>query len=528
MNSALRPVGNAAQLPPLARGRSAISGGELAIAVHYEPSGLDPQLDAAELALQMTAAVFDPLINKTVDGDYLPGLAEGFDISADACVYTLRLRDDVFFHDGEPLTAAAVKFSLDRARDPAKPSRLAGPLLGSYRETRVLDELTVEIHLTRPYALLLDALSQGWLAPVSPAAVRRLGAGFKRRPVGTGPFVFQEWVAGEHIVLRRNPHYAWAPPLVDNRGPAHLDAIRFVFIADAAARTAALESGAVDAVFNLPPADIARLRGTRGLQVEVRPVGGIPVCMMMNTARLGTCELAVRRAINYAIDQDALARTLFHGEIPRAFGPVSQFTPGYEPAVEDFYAYAPATARHLLEEAGWSDRDGDGVREKNGERLILDFAALPVNHQQELGAIVAQQLREVGIQVEITLADPLPWLRAGMRGDHHLVPLGHYASSAQPLGLVYHSRHSGADGYGWSKRSARHRPGFDALLERAESSRRGDDATPLLQQAQRLVMEEALAVPLHCHTLAVGRRAGVRGLRFDAIGAYPLFHDTQL
>jgi len=500
--------------------------GELVIAVHYEPSGVDPHIGAAELALQMTNACFDTLVVKTTEGDYLPALAERYEVSADEKRYTFHLRRDVRFHDGTGFNAAAVKFSLDRARDPANRSQLAGGMLGPYVGSEVIDDYTVAVQLSEPYALLLDSLSQGWLAPVSPLAVERLGKDFARAPVGTGPYIFEEWVAGSHIRLRRNPDYAWPHALVDNKGAASVPYLRFDFIAAPAARTAALEAGEVDAVFYAAPADVARLRADARYGIDVWPIRGIPVCMMMNIARTPTHELAVRRAINHAIDQDALVAEVFHGEFARAYGPVSQFTLGYEPAVEQMYPFDLAKSRELLDLAGWKEFDAEGYRVRDGERLKLVFYALPVNFYPEFGVIVTRMLREVGIEVEVRLEAPVAWIHAGMRGEHHLIPQGKYASSCQLLSFVYHSRNSGPNGYGWSKRGADHHPGFDALLERAERTLPVKDFVPLYQKVQTTVMDEALIVPLHCNTNIVARRAGISGLKFDAIGAYPYFHDV--
>ena len=500
----------------------------LSIGVHYEPSGLDPHIGSAELALQMTNAVFDTLVIRTSDGKYLPGLAEHFDVSSDGCVYTFRLRRDVRFHDGTPFDASAVAFSLRRAHAPENRSQLARAMLGPYRSCRVLDDYTLEVALATPYALFLDALSQGWLAPVSPAAVEASGQAFSRHPVGTGPFVFDRWTSGERIVLKRNENYRWGPRTADNRGPAHLDEISFVFLSDDDQRSAALETGDVDAVFYLPPADAARLRDDDRYVVQTWPIRGIPVCLMMNTARAPTNDLRVRQALNFAIDQDALADAVFRGEFARAYGPVSQFTLGYSPSVEQSYPYDADAARRLLDEAGWRSIDEDGVRTKDGKRLKLLFYALPVNFYPEFGNIVSAQLLEVGIDVEVVLLDPLDWIKAGMRGDHHLIPQGKYGSSAQLLSFVYHSRHSGPEGYGWSKRSASDPPGFDELLEHAEQTFDIDEFVPLFQQAQNIVMDEALIVPLHCNTNIVATRAGVHGIGFDATGAYPLFHDADI
>jgi peptide/nickel transport system substrate-binding protein len=499
----------------------------LAIGVHYEPSGVDPHINAAELGLQMTMGVFDTLVCKTPEGDYLPHLAESFEISPDERVYRFRLRRDVKFHDGTPFDAAAVKFSLDRAADPANRSQLAGSMLGPYQGSRVVDEHQLEIRLSAPYALLLDSLSQGWLAPVSPSAVKRYGSDFGRHPVGTGPFRFEGWIANGRITLRRNPDYAWAPPVVQNRGAAYLDEISFRFLPHDMDRTAALEEGAVNAVFYVPPGDIGRLAANPAFRVGTWPIRGIPVCMMMNIARPPTSELAVRQAINYAIDQEALVQQVFRGHFPRAFGPLSQFTLGYEPSVEQLYAHDLVRAQRLLQEAGWTALDGDGIRTKEGQRLELEFYALPVNYYPEFGRIVQHQLFQAGIGVTVRQLAPPDWIQAGRRGDHHLIPQGKYTSSPHLLSYVYHSRHS-QDGYGWSKRPAEHRPGLDELLERGERALRKDEYLPIYRQVQQIVMEEALIAPLHCNTNVVVTRAGIAGLRFDAIGAYPYFHDTSI
>jgi peptide/nickel transport system substrate-binding protein len=505
-----------------------MSRNKLNIGVHYEPSGIDPHIGSAELSLQMTNAVFDTLVNKTSDGRYLKGLAESFEISADECSYTFRLQRNVKFHDGTPFNATAVAFSLQRAYNPENRSQLAKAMLGPYQGCRIIDEHILEVKLVKPYALFLDAVSQGWLAPVSPAAVAKYGNDFSRNPVGTGPYTFDQWLPGERIILKRNDKYRWGPPLVKNRGPAYLEEISFVFLPDDSERTIALESGTVDVVFYVSPTDATRLRKNERYIVRTWPILGIPVCMMMNTIRAPTNELKVRQAINYAVDQTALIDKVFRGEFARAYGPVSQFTLGYAPSVEDKYPYDPNMAKQLLDEAGWMNMAPNGVREKNGNRLKLFFYALPVNFYPEFGKIITKQLVNVGIDVEVVLLNPIDWIRAGMRGDHHLIPQGKYGSSAQLLSFIYHSKHSGPNGYGWSKRTASHHHVIDELLEQAEQTLSIEKFVPLYQQAQDIIMDEALIVPLHCNANVVASRIGIDGIQFDAIGAYPLFHDTVI
>jgi len=499
----------------------------LSVGVHYEPSGVDPQINAAELGLQMTMGVFDTLVVMTPDGRFLPHLAESWEISPDERTYRFHLRKDVRFHDGTAFDAGAVKHTLDRARDPANKSQLAGSMLGPYRRAEVVDDYTLALYLEEPYAALLESLSQGWLAPVSPAAARRLGADFRLQPVGTGPFIFDEWKPGKHIRLRRNPDYGWPPPGVINHGPALLDEVAFVFLPGDADRVAALESGEVNAVFYVPPSEVARLRGEPAYTVETWPIRGAPVCMMMNMAKAPTNELVVRRAINHAIDQAALVKQVFHGEFAAARGPLSQYTLGYDKGVEAMYPYDPALARALLAEAGWVDRDGDGVREKDGQRLSVVFYALPVNFYPEFGRFVSECLAQIGAAVEVRVVPAGEWMRAADAGEHHLVPQGKYASSPHILSYIYHSRASNAR-YGWTKRPASCCPELDRLLEQGERALAVEEYVPLYERVQRLIMEQALIVPLHCNTNIVAVARGITGLAFDAIGAYPLLHDVRI
>ncbi|WP_210419268.1 ABC transporter substrate-binding protein [Acetobacter vaccinii] len=497
---------------------------QLRIGVHYEPSNVDPHLGAAELALQMTNGVFDTLVNKTADGAYLPGLAETFSISDDHLRYTFHLRKDVVFHDGTPFTAHAMKISLDRARDPQNKSQLAGGLLGSYRESRAVDEHCLEIILDSPYALLLDALSQGWLAPVAPTCATSAGSTFITHPVGTGPFRFVRWNKGDCLIIRRNEAYAWAPPVVDNAGPPLVDEILFKFLPDDNARTAALLDGSVDMILAANPADAQTLRATAGLAVTTWPIRGVPVSLMMNIKRSPTSSLAVRQAISHALDVDALVQEVFRGEFTRAYGPVSQFTLGYEPGVENMYPHSPTKAATLLEQEGWMPGP-DGIRERDGEALRVTFYALPVNFYPQFGAIVARQLALVGIAVDVELCSPPQWIQAGMQGLHNLIPQGKYASSSQLLGFVYHSRKSGPGSYGWSKRGPQDYPTIDTQIDAAETCLTPAEFVPHFATVQMDIMRAALAVPLHCNATLVAARDTIGGLRFDAIGAYPLFHD---
>ncbi|TMJ14964.1 MAG: ABC transporter substrate-binding protein, partial [Bacillati bacterium ANGP1] len=174
---------------------------------------MDPQVTNFDSTIRVTLNVCEPLVWEPTPGRFVPGLADSWEVSPDATAYTFRLKQGVRFHDGTPLTAEAVKFTMDRVVNPETKAGQSHDQLGPYDHTEVVDDHTVKIVMKEGYAPLLTNLN-GYLGIVSPTAVAKMGlAEFARRPVGTGPFMVQEWVPKDHITLARNPNYAWGSSL---------------------------------------------------------------------------------------------------------------------------------------------------------------------------------------------------------------------------------------------------------------------------------------------------------------------------
>ena len=328
---------------------------------------LDPHVTSQSVSHFIMLNIFDPLVSLRADGQVFPGLAESWTSSPDGLVWTFKLKQGVKFHDGTPLNAEAVKFSFDRMVDPETKSRQAGVALrGFYDRSEVVDANTVRIVLKKPKASFLTVISQAFFAPVSPKAVKELGAEFGRHPVGTGPFKFVEWVQNQHVKLVRNPDYNWGPSYL-HKGPANFATLTFRQIPDAGARLAALESGQVDAI-DLPPThQIMRLKADPRFQVKSAPQPGMPWGWPMNTKRAPTNDLKVRQAMIYALDREGLVRSVHQGVFKPAYGPLTPATFAYNPAVEKMYPYDPKKAEALLDEAGWK-KGADGMRAKDGVR----------------------------------------------------------------------------------------------------------------------------------------------------------------
>jgi len=499
-------------------------GGKLIYGLTLVVSGIDPHVDASsELGIPLTS-VYDTLVYQDLDGTFVPGLAERWEVSDDGLVYTFHLRKNVIFHDGTPFTAQAVKFSFDRIADPQTKSRKAASLLGPYDHTEVLNDHTVRVHFRRPHAAFLDAASQVYLAIVSPTAVQKWGAEYQEHQVGTGPFKLKEYVPKDHLILERNPDYHWAPAVYRHQGPAYLDEIEFRFFPDPASRVLALESGQAHVMGEIPPQDVARLQRSPDFDIVPVPIPGQPLQFFINSEKPPTDDLQVRQALLYATDRQAIVQAIFRGTSPPAYGPLCAVTWGYDESVRQMYPHDPARAAALLEKAGWVDTDGDGIRDKDGQPLVLQMILMSWGYVPEVGQMLQAQWRQVGIEVQMQeMAFPAA-LAAAREGQHHLAPMLFSSSDPGILSATFHSANAEA-GFNWAKVRDEE---LDRLLDAGAQAMDEKERLALYAQAQHRIMDLALIIPIRDYVNLNGISAKVKGLRYDHRGWFPWLHDVYL
>ncbi len=485
------------------------------------PSGIDPHVNASsELGIPLTN-VYDTLVYQDPEtGEFVPGLAERWEISDDGLTFTFHLRHDVSFHDGTPFNADAVRINLERITDPETASQKAVFMLGPYERTKVIDEYTVRIYQSRPYAPLLDALSQVYLGMASPTALEKWGPDYQFHQVGTGPFKFAEYLPNDHLTLVRNPDYAWGPSVFENQGPAHVAEIEFRFFVDPATRAPALETGETHIVGEVPPRDATRLDEQADFALYAIPIPGQPSQFFLNAQRTPLDDLRVRQALLYATDRETIVNTLFGETSPVAYGPLSAATGGYDPAVRDFYPYDPNRAQNLLEEAGWHDSDQDGWRDQDGTPLQLTMALGSWGFNPDMAQILQAQWSEIGIGLT---AEVLPYpalLEAGREGTHHLVGFNLFGRDPNLLWAFYHQD----GGFNFSQAADET---LNAQLD-AAASITGPERTALYAQIQQHIMERALVLPVRDYVNLNVAQSEVQGLRFDAQGWFPWLIDVKL
>jgi peptide/nickel transport system substrate-binding protein len=361
--------------------------GALRVALTALPNSLDcPQLsdiNASLVALQL----YNSLLWIDDEGRLTPALAERWEISADGTAYTFYLRHGVVFHNGEPFTADAVVTSWQRGIRPEMRLRDRWAMVSAVEK---VDDYTVILRSEQPNALLLRTIAGAWcMAP--PHYLAEVGeAGFLKHPVGTGPFMLEEWMPDERVVLQANPTY-W------EAGLPKLAQLSFRPIPEAFTRAAAVRTGEIDIAGRLSVNDAALLEEVANIQVIHYPVDRVYVVAFNNlTSGVGqpTERLEVRHAMNYAVDRQGLLDTFFEGYGRPATGFVTPANLGYDITLQP-YPYDPEKARQLLAEAGYPDG------------FSLDFAC-PAKVYANFDLVcqaVQGYLQAVGIQTELELVE---------------------------------------------------------------------------------------------------------------------------
>ena len=484
----------------------ASAGGTLTIGLPVEPETLDPG-DAVFVQEQFILMnLFDSLLSISPDGELHPGLATAWEPNADYSEFTFTLREDVTFHDGTPFTAEAVKASFDHINSEAVLESGGKSLLQdhSYVETVVVDDYTVTVKFGASYPLFLRDASRQWLSISSPVALEASGADYGRNPVGTGPFKFVQWDAQSQIVLERNPDYNWGPEFAAHQGPANLEQVVFRILPEAATRLTAFETGEVLIASEPPALDAIALANSGAAAIQTFAQPGVPAILMINATKAPTDNVNVRKAMILAVNQEELAQTAFQELGLPATSVISPTTWAYDEGAASLYSYNPEEAARLLDEAGWVDADGDGVREKDGETLTIDWP--------EAGFDVQYRSMDDGAAYEELLA-----------GNYTLVYMYWTRPDPSPLRYLFHSENTNGGG-AWTNFV---NEDLDAALADGdtntdENARKQDYIT-----AQNIIMENALVLPMFTVNTSYLSAPAVQGFSFDLEG-YPFLYDISI
>lgn len=502
-----------------------VQGGTLVVASNgQEPACLDPLVNATAGVI-VSRHFSDSLFWQTEEGEFLPWLAESWSVSDDGLVYTFVIRKGVTFTDGAVLNAEAVKINFDYIVNPATKSQLGAAYLRPYQSSRVVDEYTVEVTLKQPYNPFINILAQSYFALLSPKQITEAPDTTCDKPIGSGPFIVKHWTKGSDIEFIRNPDYNWGPP-GSHGGPAHVDALNLLFIGEDEVRYNGLFTGEIDIVDFLPPQYYAEVQSNPDLNFieAVRP--GTSYAMHLNNGRAPFNDQRVRQALLAAVDRGGAVEAASFGAW-KAASYLTSSTPDYDPSVEDKFVFDPALANRLLDDAGWTARDADGIRIKDGQRLVA-FAPTDGTNQprRRLSELVQAAARDVGIEIRIDL---LPWqsLSEKMRSGDYDILTGLWSSNtADMLWLRYASANIPTPELFAQNVAFHSLPAFDDLVEKARRSTDPAERKALYAQAQLLLVDSVPSIPLYGDTRNATFGPDIHGVKFDYAYLQPWFYDV--
>ncbi|MEL4319145.1 ABC transporter substrate-binding protein [Leifsonia sp. YIM 134122] len=475
--------------------------------------------------------VLDSLVSLDEDNQVVPWLAEKWAVSDDGLHWTFTLKPDVKFTDGSDLTAEVVAYNFDYWVNGGGNSTALAWLGGYYEGAEAVDDLTVQIDLAKPYPRLADNLTQGYFGIQSQKALtERTQEENCAAPIGTGAFIVDHWDRGQEIVLKRNDGYTSPPANAEHTGPALVDEVEWKFIADATTRVAALKSGELDAVYDVPAVQW-KPTGDAGFTLEKYVTPGRPQVLTFNTAQGPFTDESVRQAFAYAVDRKEIVESIGRGVIPyEGNGGVSQTTPGYSQKAADWYTQDLDKAADLLDAAGWTETDSDGYRTKGGETLEVTLPYFTGSIITADGVSILQgvqeQAKKSGFKVDLI---PVPQAEAFSgaysKPDERDIYPGYWTAVTSGILQINWGAGSGGNPNNWNA-SFTDYPELQALILQANSEPDVDKQNALYEQAQEYIAEHALAIGIYdrLSTLAVSPK--LKGVWQEHAQGGPTFYDA--
>lgn len=483
-------------------------GGVLRVGMQGDPVGLDPHLTNATLTRNMVENTYDTLVMHNAALEIVPGLAESWSASDDGLRWTFELREATF-HDGTPVTADDVAYSIMRIKDPATASPRAGQF-ATVDRVEVVDDRTVVFHLSAPFTPLLSFLALS-LNVVVPQHVVEEHGDLNQVVVGSGPFRFVEWLPGTRMVLERFEDY-WGQDEAGNQLP-YLDGITFTFYQDPTARTTAIQTGDVDWIEYVPAADVPMLRADPNVEVT----GGLAAnfrSLQFNVAEEPFDDPRVRQAFAHAIDEQSIVDlALFGTGGVTAVGTTIPSGNYYALEQNPYLGRDLERARALLAEAGYPD----GFTFDLYITSTYDFLRDPAE-------VIQSNLADIGVTANIVMEDWTIYLPTVTTDRNYQATILGSSGQADPDAFLYTPFHSTSGGNYYNFSDAR----VDELLVQGRQEADPERRREIYLEAQERILELSPHVFLFHSAQYSANRPHVEGYEHFLNTSYISFRTTWL
>jgi len=472
--------------------------------IESSPANLDPRVGVDAQSQRIDSLIYDDLLNRDAHLNPAPGLAESWE-TPDAVTYVFHLRPGVEFHDGRRLSARDVKWSFDSLLQ----GKVKSAKAATYRfvdRIEAPDDRTVIFRLKEPSATLLWNLSGDAMGIVPYGS----GGEAAAHPVGSGPFRFVSAQLDKEVVIERNPDY-WG-------GRPRLERVRFTVVPDTTTRALELRKGSADVASNALTSDmVLALEHEPGLAIERAP-GTVLAYLAFNLRDPILRDARVRQALAYAIDRGPLIHYLWRDFARPASSVLPPESWAYDGSVSA-YNYDPARARELLDAAGYPA--------KNGVRFHLTMKTSTEESSRLMAAVFQQQLREVGIALDIRTFEFATFFSDVTRGEFQMYSLRWVGGNEDPdiFEFVFHSARFPPQG---ANRGLYSNPKVDSLIDQARRESDPDKRKALYAELQEILARDLPYVNLWYFDNVVVHTRRVRGLTLDPSGNYDFLRTAEL
>lgn len=479
------------------------AGGTLIFGRGGDSVSLDPATVTDGESFKVTKNIFDTILDYGDDNTVVEAaLAKDWNVSEDGLTYTFELQENVKFHDGTDFNAEAVVYNFDRWMNGSAESfyyykSMFGGFKGDeghvIQDVKATGDYTVEITLKRPQAPFLQNIAMSPFAIASPTALEKHGDKFGENPVGTGPFVFQEWKRNDKIVLVKNEDF-WL------EGYPKLDSVIYRAIPDNSARLNALMAGEIDLMDGLNPNDVKLVESDSSLQALFRPSMNVGYLGLTSTREPLNNKL-VRQALNHAVPKQDIIDSFYAGQAEPAKNPMPPVINGYNDDIEP-YPYDLDKAKELLKEAGYEDG------------FTMELWAMPVPRPympdgQKVAEVLKNNFAKIGVEAEIKTYEWATYLEKARNGEADTFLLGWTGDNGDADNFLYvllDKDNIGSNNYSYFSNDELHE-----LLIEAQSIPDVEKRNELYKQAQEILHEEAPWIPLVHSQPALGAQSYVSG-----------------
>ncbi len=496
----------------------------LHVVLNGELGNIDPhsstETDSAIILRQLydTLVYLEPQQKKII-----PGLATEWTISSDDLVYTFILRRDVLFQDGTVFNSKAVAKNLDRIATLHSEDGKASIYLSKYYlGYEVVDDYTIKLKLSQPYAPFLDGLAQPYLGMTSPNSIELYSANrYQFHQVGTGPFILVNYLPGKEIDLRRNPDYKWGPSFYSGSSPNSVNEIQFTFVDDAKERLSKVATSSDQLVTDLRSEDAQTLTGNANVRIIPVKLMGQPLQFLLNTRRFPTDNAVFRQALLYSTNRNLILDSVFQRFSSIGWTPLTSNSPFYANQLEGVYASDIGKSQSLLASIGYLDFDNNKYLDLGGVEASVTMLIQSGDSFSRIAKILSEQWQQIGVKTKTVVVPTATALKGKVEnGEYNLVAISAIGTDPSILNEFFVP----AAQYSWSNYDD---ASLTSLLIQGATNSDSQTRLTAYIQAQQQIMDQAIILPVGEPIRLDVVNTSVLTLSYDALGV-PIMNNVTI